>query len=583
MPVSQNVEKAAQEYFTEHFGEQEYVITRTASDRHPKDGRPIHLFMAVRSGVANDKAIELILDNEAQPVQLANERKVLFTPDVEPVPTDVIETVQVKVNPEVNNLRLGECDTVKETITVTIPASAAVAPADIYFLADNTGSMGPVIDAVKTGAAAIFTSLGSLMGLQFGVGEYRDFNNAGDTSDAFQNLQPITANQAAVTTAINTWSATSGYDGGDAPEAQFYALDQVAGSPAIGWRPSVKHIVVWLGDAPGHDPICQAASGLSYDINEASVTSKLTANQITVLAVSVFDSSIDPQGLNDDPTNLGGAPLNPAYTACGSPGGTPGQATRIAAATGGVVVTGVDPSAVVATIIAELKALLTIDDVHLQPVGAIAPFVTSITPPSYGPLPGDQTNVLKFEVTFSGDVEDCSTRDRVFTGAIDVVVDGSVAAAKPTRITVPACKYTYGVKFVCGTQPADCSCGCGPVRPGTYATEINILNPKCKEATIVKRVVPLVFAGAVTGREPAIVHARATETIVLPSGAATMDDCCRIAELLYGGPGSAMPLTVGFLEIVSDVELHVTAVYTSSDLQGNGLSFEVETVPGKLT
>jgi hypothetical protein len=535
--------------------------------------------MAVRSGVANDNAVELILDDDAHPVQLGDQRKALFVSDVEPVPLDVIEAVKVTVDPAVNDLRLGECDTVKEKITVTIPASAAVAPADIYFLADNTGSMDPVIAAVQAGANAIFTGLGALSGLQFGGGEYRDFDNAGDASLAFQNLQPITASTAAVTTAIGTWSAAGG---GDLPEAQFYALDQVAGSPAIGWRPGVKHIVVWLGDAPGHDPICAAASGLPYDITEASVTSKLAASQITVLAVSVFDGSTDPNGLNDDPTNLGG-PLNAAYAACGAPGGTPGQATRIAAATGGVVVTGVDPSAVVATIVAELKALLTIGDVHLEPVGAIVPFVTSIIPPSYGPLPGDKDNVLEFEVTFSGDVEDCSTRDKVFTGAIDVVVDGSVVAAKPTRITVPACKYTYAVKFVCGTQTADCGCGCGPVRPGTYATEINILNPKCKEATIVKHVVPLVFAGAVTGREPAIANARATERIVLPSGAATMDDCCRIAELLYGGSGSAMPLTVGFLEIVSDVELHVSAVYTSSDLHGNGLSFEVETVPGKLT
>jgi hypothetical protein len=178
---------------------------------------------------------------------------------------------------------------------------------------------------------------------------------------------------------------------------------------------------------------------------------------------------------------------------------------------------------------------------------------------------------------------DCATRDRVFTGAIDVVVDGHVVAAKPTTITVPACKYTYAVKFVCGTQ-TDCGCACGPVRPGIYATEINILNPKCKDANIVKRFVPLVFAGAVTGREPAVAKARATERIVLPSGAATMDDCCRIAEVLYGGvPGSAMPPTVGFLEIVSDQELHVTAVYTASDLQNHGLSIDVHTVPGKLT
>jgi hypothetical protein len=553
----------------------------TASDRHPADGRPIHLFVAARSDVAND-TVELILDDDAHPVQLANQRKALFAADVDPVPLEIIEAVKVTVNPAVNNLRLGECDTVKEKITVTIPASAAVAPADIYFLADNTGSMTSVIAQVQAGANAIIGSLSSLTGLKFGVGEYQDFDNAGSTSDAFQNRQSITASPAAAITAIGTWNTSVGFDGGDLPEAQLYALDQVAGSPAIGWTPGVKHIVVWLGDAPGHDPICAAASGLSSPITEASVTSNLVANQITVLAVSVFDGLADPNGLNDDPTNLGG-PINPAYTACGAPGGTPGQANRITSATGGVVVTGVDPSAVVATIIAELKALLTIGDVHLQPVGAIAPFVTSITPPSYGPLPGDQVNVLDFEVTFSGDVEDCSARDKVFTGAIDVVVDGSVVAAKPTRITVPACKYTYAVKFVCGTQAASCDCGCGPVRPGTYATEINILNPKCKEATIVKRVVPLVFAGAVTGREPSIANARATERIILPSGAATMDDCCRIAELLYGGSGSAMPLTVGFLEIISDVELHVSAVYTASDLQNNGLSFEVETIPGKLT
>jgi len=157
------------------------------------------------------------------------------------------------------------------------------------------------------------------------------------------------------------------------------------------------------------------------------------------------------------------------------------------------------------------------------------------------------------------------------------VVDGSVVAAKPTRITVPACKYTYAVKFVCGTQ-ADCDCVCGPVRPGIYATEINILNPKCKEAHVVKRFVPLVFAGAVTGREPAVATARVIDKIVLPSGTATMDDCCRIAEMLYGGvPQSSMPLTVGFLEIISDQELHVTVVYTASDPHGHGLNFDVQT------
>jgi hypothetical protein len=578
MPVPGKVAEAAERHFAEHFGEAEYVIARTASDAHPEDSRPIHLFMAARSGAANGDHVELILDEEARRVELGSERKALFTPDISPIPAGITAGVKVTIDPDVNDLRLGECDTFEEKLTVTIPASAAVAPADIYFLADNTGSMGTVISAVQAGASAILSGLGSLTGLQFGVGEYQDFDNPGDTSTAFQNLQPITASTAAVTTAINSWSANGG---GDLPEAEFYALDQIAGSSAIGWRAGIKHIVVWLGDAPGHDPICAAASGLPYAITEASVTAKLVASQITVLAVSVFDGSADPNGLNDDPTDLDG-PLNAAYAACGTPGGSPGQATRIAAATSGIVVDGVDPSAVVATIIAELKALLTIGNVHLQPVGAIVPFVTSITPPGYGPLPGDKENVLEFEVTFSGDVEDCSPRDRVFTGAIDVVVDSHVVAAKPTTITVPACKYTYAVKFVCGTQ-ADCGCGCGPVRPGTYATEINILNPHCKQATIEKRVIPLVFAGAVVGRDPATVEERSTEKAVLPSGAATMDDCCRIAELLYGGvPDGGMPPTIGFLQIISDVELQVTAVYTATDPDGHGLGYEVEAIAGML-
>lgn len=337
-----------------------------------------------------------------------------------------------------------------------------------------------------------------------------------------------------------------------------------------------------MGDAPGHDPICAAASGLGYDITEASVTAKLAGGGYTVLAISLNDGSGYANGLDDDPTNLQG-PLNPAYTACGAPGGTPGQAARITAATGGIVVNSVDPSAIVSNIIFQLQNLLTINNVHLQPVGPIAPFVTSITPPSYGPLPGNVQNVLTFEVNFSGAIEDCATRERVFTGAIDVVVDGSVAAAKPTIITVPACKFTYAVKFVCGVQ-ADCGCACGPVRPGTYATEINILNPKCREARIVKRFVPLVFVGAVTGREPAVATARSTETMFLPPGAATMDDCCRIAQALYGAvPGTTMPLTIGYLEIISDQELHVTALYTSSDAEGRGLNMNVVTVPDKLT
>jgi hypothetical protein len=575
MEPSKNVIDAAKKYFANFFGKREHVIAHTASDTHPDHKRPIHLFAATTSR-PNEIAEELILGEDGMPVKLGHLRKNVFLAASHAVSPEITEAVKVKIDPSVNHLRLGECDKFTETITVTIPKSSAVAPADVYFLADNTGSMTPAITSVQNGASAMLSALKGLgPGLQFGVGSYQDFGDP----NVFRNLQPITANTGTVQTAINLWSASGG---DDFPEAQLFALDQIAQPPSgsIGWRPNVQHIVVWFGDAPGHDPICNALTTLGYDITEASVTAKLLANNIAVLALSLNDGPPNPPlGLDDDPTS---AATNPAYGVCGAPGGTAGQGTRIATKTGGIIVTSVDPTTIVSTIIAKLQALLLINDVHLQPVGSIAPFVTSITPASYGPLHADQDNVLPFTIAFSGDVVDCSTRDKVFTGAIDVVVDGNVAAAKPTDITVPACKYSYAVKFICGTQNA-CDCSCGPVLPGTYATEINIFNPKCKEAQITKIVVPLVFAGATMGREPAVAKAHAVDKIVLPAGAATMDDCCRIAELLYGGvPSSPMPLTVGFLEIISDQELQVTAVYTASDPKGNGLNLNVKTIPSKL-
>jgi hypothetical protein len=146
-----------------------------------------------------------------------------------------------------------------------------------------------------------------------------------------------------------------------------------------------------------------------------------------------------------------------------------------------------------------------------------------------------------------------------------------------------ACKFfSYAVKFVCGTQ-SDCDCDCAPVRPGSYATEINIYNHNEKETTIRKRVVPVVLAGAPAGREPHVVSSRAEDKIILPPHSATMDDCCRIAELLLGAAAQGpAPLTIGFLEIVSPVELSITAVYTATGSNGKNVSIDVEQIEAKI-
>lgn len=120
----------------------------------------------------------------------------------------------------------------------------------------------------------------------------------------------------------------------------------------------------------------------------------------------------------------------------------------------------------------------------------------------------------------------------------------------------------YSVKFVCGTQHE--SCGCAPVRPGGYATQISIHNHSNEPVGVRKRFIPLVLAGAALGREPKIGTTRAEDGVQLPPHTATMDDCCRIAELLFGAPPDGDgALTIGILEIIASRAVGVTAIYTT--------------------
>ena len=147
--------------------------------------------------------------------------------------------------------------------------------------------------------------------------------------------------------------------------------------------------------------------------------------------------------------------------------------------------------------------------------------------------------------------------------------------------------FAYSVKVVCGRQAeAGCCCVAG-VRPGVYATEVNIQNINLVTASIGKLALPLINSGAVIGREPNLVDAatyiRQVDNIKLPPLAATMDDCCRISELLLGGaPSGEAPLTIAILTIISLVELSVSAVYTASPLSGDGVSIDVEYIPVRI-
>ena len=152
------------------------------------------------------------------------------------------------------------------------------------------------------------------------------------------------------------------------------------------------------------------------------------------------------------------------------------------------------------------------------------------------------------------------------------------AVIGPAQITV----FAYSVKFVCGEQKDDC-CGCAPVRPGRYSTEINIHNAGEKQTTALKRVIPLVLAGAVVGREPNVKTPVTIEALRLPPHTATMDDCCRILQMTLGAPPTGpVPLTIGILEILSLEELSVTAVYTASHGCECAPSMDVQQVTARL-
>jgi hypothetical protein len=137
--------------------------------------------------------------------------------------------------------------------------------------------------------------------------------------------------------------------------------------------------------------------------------------------------------------------------------------------------------------------------------------------------------------------------------------------------------FVYSVKFICGTEnPPAGAVTCTPVRQGAYATEINIHNFQTNApATIQKRALLLVHNGAPVGREPGIAKAQPFAAITLPPDTATMDDCCSL-----GGPlnFSLTQLNIGFLELLSNVALNVTAVYTATDLKAASISIDVQSI-----
>ena len=285
-----------------------------------------------------------------------------------------------------DSLLPGQTRTITKSVeTPTIPPNP-----DIFFLADSTASMGPAIGNVQANATSVMNQvLAAQPTAQFGVGEYRDVGDA----FVYRLNQAITPSTAAAGAAIAGWAAGGG---GDFPEAQLFALEQVATDAGTGFRTGSSRIVVWFGDAPGHDP--------RNGSTEASATAALVAADIRVIAIST--------GFNQ---------LN-----------STGQAARITAATDGVFLPGASDSEVAAAILAGLQNL----PVTVTHQTTCAPGVTLAL------MPASQTAVSGTTFTFS-ETYGVSAGTLAGTYACTVQfllngISGGPAFRETVTITVPA-------------------------------------------------------------------------------------------------------------------------------------------------
>jgi hypothetical protein len=193
-----------------------------------------------------------------------------------------------------------------------------------------------------------------------------------------------------------------------------------------------------------------------------------------------------------------------------------------------------------------------------------------------------------------------------------ITTETSTATATPTDITptvtaVPTITTTpittpnplsrpfwsFAAKFVCGEQPADQAgqpiTGETAVKPGNYATEINIHNPHYLGPIQIRhKALLLVDRGVPVGRAPATANpATFSALLALPDDGATMMDCNGIWNLLNPGttPPTPMPLMIGYFVIVSPANLDVvgvtTATTSNSNLEPAGIAIQTVAVEGK--
>jgi hypothetical protein len=344
-------------------------------------------------------------------------------------------SAQVQFVPDECAMILNPGDTVVVDVTVVIPAFTTFKEIDVYLLADNTGSMSPIIQDVADEARQLVDEAFGLLDhpkLRIGVGQYQDYPFV---DPPYSNLLDPTSTLVDVKAAIDSWFASGG---GDGSEAQLFALREVTEADNVAYSDIAKRVVFWFGDAPGHDPVCDTYTG-DESVTEESAIATLNAAGPggTQVLVANVNSGAFVDGLDDDPQFS----ANNYVGAC-TIGGTPGQATRVAGGTDGNIVVVSDPTLTAEALQGVWTQFLRRVEVTLEPSPLIAPYLVSVSPPAYDvnvPTNPVEPVELTFQLTFAA--EGCVENASILDGTVKVLFDGALAqgSAKRVQIAQPAC------------------------------------------------------------------------------------------------------------------------------------------------
>ena len=309
------------------------------------------------------------------------------------------------------SISVGTTTSITNKVGVITAGTPTTAMADVLFVTDTTGSMGPAIGAIESAFSATVTNLAGLGNIAFGAAQYKD--KTSDGSDPFDyNLdQAISTNATLTKTAISGYSASGG---GDDPEQGLNALTQ-ASTSTTGWRAGSKKIAVIVGDAPSHSSPASppAANGVSV----SSTAAALVAAGVTVEALNASnitgDSGLNEAGQFSGPGSIFAAGVAGSFT------GTFPSTSALAATLSSLIG----------------SAFASYSDVSLDLLSSSGPCTIGLPADITGSFTRATTNTFDF-----GSVSITGTAAGTCSFSIGLEADGALLATESDTVTVTGTK-----------------------------------------------------------------------------------------------------------------------------------------------